>query len=63
MGNILFALFVFWVVLCYTMMYWLAWNGRPRGSVLIVAISCLGGQQHEVHEELTEMEEHGASGC
>ena len=63
MGNILFVLFVLWVVPCYTAIYWLAWNGRPRGSVLVVAISCLRGQQDEVHEEPMEMEEHGASGC
>ena len=36
-GDILFALFVFWVITYYTAMYWLAWNGRPRGSVLVVA--------------------------
>ena len=59
-GNILFALFVFWAVVCYTAMYWLAWNGRPRGSVLVVAISRLRGQQHEEHDEPTEMEDHGA---
>ena len=38
--NILFALFVFWAVAA---IYWLAWNGRPRGSVLVVAISRLRG--------------------
>jgi hypothetical protein len=59
-GNILFALFVFWAVVCYTTMYWLAWNGRPRGSVLVVAISRLRGQQHEEVDEPTEMDEHGA---
>jgi len=59
-GNILFALFMFWVVAWYTAMYWLAWNGRPRGSVLVVAISRLRGQQHEELEEPTEMDEHGA---
>ena len=59
-GNILFALFVFWAVVCYAAMYWLAWNGRPRGSVLVVAISRLRGQQHDEVEEPTEMEEHGA---
>jgi hypothetical protein len=59
-GNILFALFVFWAVACYAAMYWLAWNGRPRGSVLVVAISRLRGQQHEELEEPTEMDEPGA---
>ena len=46
MGNMLFALFVFWVVMCYTEMYWLPWNGRPGGSVLGMArqaASTLGG--------------------
>ena len=47
MGNILFALFVFYVITRYTVMYWLAWNGRLRGSELVVAsrqaASRLGG--------------------
>ena len=59
-GTTLLALFVLWSVACYAAMYWLAWNGRPRGSVLVVAISRLRGQQHEEHDEPTEMEEHGA---
>ena len=59
-GNALLALFVFWSVACYAAMYWLAWNGRPRGSVLVVAISRLRGQQHEELDQPTEMEEHGA---
>ena len=33
-GDTLFALFVIWVVTCYTTMYWLAWNGRSRERVL-----------------------------
>ena len=59
-GNTLLALFVFWAVACYAAMYWLAWNGRPRGSVLVVAISRLRGQQHEELDAPTEMDEHGA---
>ena len=42
-GKILFALFVVWAVVCYAAIYWLAWNGRPRGSVLVVALSRLRG--------------------
>ena len=59
-GNIPFALFVFGAVACYAAMYWLAWSGRPRGSVLVVAINRLRGHQHEGLNEPTEMEEHGA---
>ena len=59
-GNSLLSVFVVWAFACYATMYWLAWNGRPRGSVLVVAISRLRGQQHEELDEPTEMDEHGA---
>ena len=38
-GDDLLGVFVCWVVACYAVMYCLAWNGRPWGSVLVVAIS------------------------
>jgi hypothetical protein len=63
LADTLLAVFVLWAVACYAAMYWLAWNGRPRGSVLVVAISRLRGQQHEELNEGTEMgitDEHGA---
>ena len=45
--DALLGVFVCWVVACYAAMYWLMWNGRPRGSVLVVAISRLRGHQDE----------------
>ena len=48
-GAVLAALFVVWTAGCYGGLFWLAWNGRPRGSVLVVAISRLRGQQHDEH--------------
>jgi hypothetical protein len=62
-STVLLALFVIWAAACYAAMYWLAWTGRPRGSVLVVAISRLRGQQHD--EEETDpgagIEEHAFS--
>ena len=65
-GNILFALFVFWVIPCYTAMCWLAWkrpSARERARRCEQPPKRAAARRTRGADELMEMEEHGASGC